>query len=990
MPDGCFDRITRLAASIFETPIALVSLIDDRRQWFKSRFGLATPETLRPLAFCAHAIRCDTPLIVEDARLDPRFAANPMVTDAPGIRFYAGQPVFSPDGHALGTLCIIDTRPRRLTSEQVACLQDLAGLVEDEIGKVALARSSVIGQEALRRSEARFQATFEQAAVGIAHVGTDGALLTVNRKFGEIVGYQAAEIERLTFQSITFAEDIAPDVKLAQETLAGKRTSYDLEKRYIHRSGHIVWVHLTVSLIRKADGTPDYFVSVIEDIQAKKEAEFALQRLNEELESRVAQRTAELQHINIALELEIKSRHVAEAELKLSDERTRKIIEASHDAFVGIDAAGVVTDWSQTAESLLGWTAKEAIGADFMSTVLPPELRQTHQDGLREFVATGRGWVINSRTELAVRTKRGAQVPVEMTVSAYRIQGSLFFGAFLHDISLRREAAAKLEEKQKLLDAVLDSVDVGVVACNAEGELTLFNRAVRELHGLTPTHTSPDDWAECYDLFTADGVTHLRKEEVPLWRALAGEIVKDVEMMVVPRGRKPRRLLASGQPLVTAGGEKLGAVVAMKDITDLSEVALQLARNESRLTAITENLPAMIGQIDKDERFVFLNQHARNYYGRAGGDVIGKTVREVLSDVEYDEARAHIDIAMSGKTTTFETGSVVHGRMRHFHAVYIPDRGSNGVTNGLYAMAFDITSRKTSEIRQAESEERLRTIANNLPVLIAYVDREEHYRFVNATYAAWTGIPAGDLIGKTVEQVMGQEAYAQNQRHFQRSLSGETVRFETESAVGKEIHPVEVLCIPHFSDGAVRGIYVMTTDISAAKNQEQQLHMLARSDSLTGLPNRRSYEEKLRDAVLRGVRADRSLAVMFLDIDYFKQVNDTLGHAGGDDVLREFAHRLRLNVRATDTVCRLAGDEFMIILEGIHSSDETVIVADKILAAVREPFLVQGRFRAVSTSIGIACMSAAQVDPERLSRDADEALYTAKAAGRDRYHLHGG
>jgi GGDEF domain-containing protein len=128
-----FDRITRLAARLFDVPIALVSLVDENRQWFKSRQGLTVCETGRDESFCGHAILGSEPFVIEDATTDPRFATNPLVTDGPLIRFYAGHPLTDAEGRRLGTLCVIDTRPRSLTALDLAALRDLAQLAQTEL-----------------------------------------------------------------------------------------------------------------------------------------------------------------------------------------------------------------------------------------------------------------------------------------------------------------------------------------------------------------------------------------------------------------------------------------------------------------------------------------------------------------------------------------------------------------------------------------------------------------------------------------------------------------------------------------------------------------------------------------------------------------------------------------------------------------------------------------------------------------------------------------
>lgn len=832
-----FDRITRLAAQFFGVPIALVSLVDQHRQWFKSRYGLSATETPGSDAFCAFPVRDRKLLIVEDALLDARFSSNPLVTGGPFIRFYAGQPVFSVDGYALGTLCIIDVRPRSLNETETASLRDFAKLVQEELSKRAVAVRAVARKEALLHSEAQFQATFEQAAGGMAHVGLDGRLMKVNRKFHDIVGYEEAELELLTFQRITHPADLDLDLRLLEETLKGRRTSYLIEKRYVHKDGHDVWVNLTVALLKKSDGSPDYFVSVIEDIQEKKYAQLALERLNDSLEQQVSERTAEL------------------------------------------------------------------------------------------------------------------------------------------------------VQKQALLDAILDSVEVGVVACDRDENLNLFNRAAARFHGMQASAVGAEGWADAFDLYGPDGMTRLTKNEVPLYRALMGEAIGNNEMTIVPRGCEARSFFASGQRLTGPHGEKLGAVIAMTDVTDLKKSEMQRALNETRLRSITENLPALIGHIDKAGKFLFLNKHALRFYGKTEAELVGKDVREIYSDEEYRAIEPFVRSAMSGTKAAFESHLTINGHGRHFSAVYVPEKPGVPGPEGFFAMAMDITARKNSELQQAESEERLRTITNNLPVLIAYIDHNEIYRFANATYEKWLGLTTAQMIGRSIIDVLGKQVCQENARYFKQNLAGNPTRYQTDLTYGNEIRAVEVVGIPHFKDDIVAGVYVMTTDVSAAKRYAHELQLLARSDALTGLPNRRSFDEKLHEAALHTARSGRALGLIFLDIDFFKSVNDTQGHGGGDDVLREVGHRLRLSVRATDVVCRLAGDEFTIILEGVSNASEIEVIVEKILATIRAPFIANGQVLKVSTSLGATWQVASELNLPMLVKEADQALYKAKEAGRDQYFL---
>jgi len=594
-----FDRFTRLAAASFGVPIALVSLVDTDRQWFKSCVGLELPGSPRSVAFCSHAVALDDLLVVPDTHLDERFAANPLVTGEPGIRFYAGQPVRSLDGQPLGTLCIIDTRPRELDDAGRRMLRDLAQLVQDELNR---------------------------------HV-------------------------------VTAARDAARQ---------------------------------------------------------------ALVDLNADLERRVEARTQELQEKNIALGQEIQQ-------------------------------------------------------------------RQTVKKTLRQ--------------------------------------------------------------KQALLDAVLESVDVGVVACDAEGRLSLCNRDAREFHGLDGV--AMEDWAAHYELFHEDGVTQMTVDELPLVRALRGERVQDLPMVVGRGGAAARRVLVSGRALKGPGGEALGAVVALKDVGEL-------------------------------------------YASRA---------------------------------------------------------------------------------QALESEERLRTIADNVPALIAYLDTGLRYRFANDRYREWFGVRSENMIGKTIPDAMGEAFYAPRRAALERCLSGHGAYLEIEEERRGRKRVISTTYLPHLRDGKVQGIYVLSTDATSSREYERQLHALAHSDHLTGLPNRRSYEERMLQAIARARRSAMPLALAYLDVDHFKQINDKLGHAGGDAVLREFGRRLNAAVRVTDTVARLAGDEFVIVLEQVGSPLECRRIGDKLLEAMQAPFEIDGKRIPVTASIGFAW--SAHPEQAALAHAADAALYESKRAGRN-------
>lgn len=585
-PEESFDRITRVAAELLQVPIALVSLVDAERQWFKSRVGLDVSETSRDVAFCAHALHVEHSLVVPDTHEDIRFHDNPVVTGPPFIRFYAGIPLRSPEGFVLGTLCVIDSRPRVVTEKALAALGDLARLLERELLQRTLIQGARTVHDEERQgrvlSEARFTTVFENTPTGKAIVDLQGKFMVANRRFCQLTGYTNEELVCKTFPEITHPDDNQNDMIQVAELMFGKRTSYELEKRYIRKDGSIVWVDLNVAIVRNEAGVPLHFIAVALDISERKRNEALMSDYQHELERRVTERTQEL------------------------------------------------------------------------------------------------------------------------------------------------------------------------------------------------------------------------------------------------------------------------------------------TRSQETLQAIADNFPLLIAQVDAELHYVFNNARYRDVFGVEPETLRGKTVKSFLSPALYEELSPLFQQALAGERVTREG------------ICYDPQDG----------------------------------------------------RLWSATY------------------------------------------------------------IPDIRHGKTVGFFVMSQDVTEQKRTEKALLDRALLDSLTGLPNRAAMNEKLGQAVALAASGAAGFALFFMDLDGFKGVNDQHGHDVGDQLLQQVARRLTAVMRQDDFVCRLAGDEFVVIAIGVTSTAIGERIGGNLCAALHRPFDLAKARVVIGTSVGIAlCPPFAAATPESVLACADAAMYEAKRQGRNRFHF---
>lgn len=555
----------------------------------------------------------------------------------------------------------------------------------------------------------------------------------------------------------------------------------------------------------------------------------------------------------------------------------------------------------------------------------------------------------------------------------------------IHD---QRDAVSQTSAMQQ---AILNSADFTVISTDTQGVIRSINAGVANMLGYTP--------AELVGKLTPE-VIHDPAEIRARAQALTRELGRTVEPgfdALVAKARRgggdendwtyirkdgtrfPVRL--SVTPLTDAAGTLTGFLGIGKDVSAQKIAEHALRDSEQRMRLIADNLPAVVAYFDRDERYRFANSMLAQRIGVDTDSLIGRTIREVRGEAIYAGIAAEIARVLRGELVTFEGPGPEADSGNFYRSVYVPDVGDDGGVRGFYAMMFDITDLKVGKMRLAASEARLRLITDNLPAFISYVDSGYRFRFNNARYAEFLGRPLDEITGRRVEDVVDSPSYALIRPYLDKAFTGVPATFEFAlPASGRCYRGTYIPDIDAANE--VVGVYGLINDITEQKEVEIQLRKLAQFDSLTGLANRSRFDEKLAEAIARSDRSGALLALVFLDLDDFKAINDTFGHQGGDLALQEFAKRLSGCVRTTDTVARLAGDEFVVILELLKHADEAAVVAAKIVTVMQAPFLIFDEPHVYSASMGIAVRRRGETDGDALLRRADTALYQAKASGR--------
>jgi diguanylate cyclase (GGDEF)-like protein/PAS domain S-box-containing protein len=458
------------------------------------------------------------------------------------------------------------------------------------------------------------------------------------------------------------------------------------------------------------------------------------------------------------------------------------------------------------------------------------------------------------------------------------------------------------------------------------------------------------------------------------------------------------QVLGSFAALLMAGCLIL-AVLFVRELRLRQQVAARLAEAEHDLRTTLDNAPSMIAYWDAGMRNRFANRATLEEFGTYPTPVRGRHISELLSEARYAASKPYYDLALSGAPQRFElTDEGPDGLPRHSIVSYLPDTDARGVVTGLFVQVTDITERKRMENELFDEKERVRLTLQSIGDAVVCSDAKGMVTYLNPVAERLTGWQAFDAAVHNVDEVVSLRSPDNNEplpstlrTAMQQGAPTEPVRGVLVHRTTGQRFQVEQTASP-ITDrhGAVTGAVAVLRDVTDAVAMAERMAHLAQYDPLTDLPNRVLLQDRAQLAMAQARREGKSLAVMYLDLDGFKQINDTLGHAVGDQLLVQFAQRLQAGVRASDTVCRQGGDEFVVLLPGLEAPEAACCVARKILAVCDTPFELAGQRVQVGLSGGIALFPQHGDSFDELSRHADDALYAAKRGGRRRFMLYRG
>jgi diguanylate cyclase (GGDEF)-like protein/PAS domain S-box-containing protein len=882
-----------------------------------------------------------------------------------------------------------ESRARRkiaLRLTLAALLVSFAGLIAVTVQFVAQAEAMVEAQG--RQIELALQLRRLQAvllAVVDAETGQRGYLLTGNERY--LAPYKRA-LARLPEQlaALDIPADSAPVLaeraRIARQTIAAKLAELADTVR-LQASGHH---DLAMARVLSDEGQVDMerlrdqVDAVIEIVRADREQRVhditsGIARVQDLLVAAVSSLFVFTVLALAQVMVTLGARTRFEQALAESVRQHRAMIEEQSELVSLARADGALVYVNPAYARHFGREPAQMVGMNQFDLVDPAE-REAMRDELGAVLDTGR----ERAGERLMATGDGEPHWVAWTHKRQRQGDEMLLYSVGRDITDRRRAERALRASQAFLHRTGRLAGIGGWEVDLKTGETLWSEEVRRILEAPPDYTPnleaalatyPPEARAAMERAHADCIAHGLPWDLELPRVTAN-------------GR--RIWVRSVGSLELEGGQPRRMVGAMQDVTERKLLEQRLGERERALrdlTQIVEHAPDFIVQTDRAGRIQYMNPALRAALG------IGATIP--LSDrtfTEFNSARANEQllhrivpaIEADGAWLGESTLRLADGRNVPVSLMAIAHRDAEGRVERYSAVMRDIQGEVAARDELQRQTATLASVTEAIPAMVCVVGADGVLRFANSAFERWSGQPRAAILGRPASDLLDAAEAEARRPWTARVLAGEMVNFETPSPGWRGARHLHVSYIPLWREGTIDGYVAIAHDITRHREEAERLLELSERDALTGLLNRTGFEAWLSRATDAG-HAD-AIALLYVDLDHFKPVNDTFGHAAGDEVLRGFAHRLRELVRPNDAIARIGGDEFAIALSGVRDRARADTIAEAIVAAANLPFQVGALDVTIGASVGVAVQLEPGADWKRLVEHADAMLYKAKEQGR--------
>ena len=538
--------------------------------------------------------------------------------------------------------------------------------------------------------------------------------------------------------------------------------------------------------------------------------------------------------------------------------------------------------------------------------------------------------------------------------------------------SLVKDSAAELD----LLRTAFDLASVGLIALSPDGVFGVVNKAFCEMTGYSRAELEGTSYK---GMVRADD---LPADEAHLQQIRAGgDPPQRLDTRLVHRNGSELWVRVHSSLVRTPDGEARYIIAAIVDLTDSKQTEEELQRHLHFTRAMLDAIPSPVYFKDRDGSYPVFNRAWDEIFGQSGAPAESESIHRERDKGLLDRP----------SSTTYEAlvpGSSGDTRQMLFNKVSFVDQ--EGSIAGLIGVVTDVTRYKETERALETSEARFRVLTESSLDLISVMEEDGTIRYQSPALRNLMGYDPAETAGRNVFDMIHRDDVASTRAAFARVIekrqSSEAIEFRIRHRDGmwRTFESLGTNCLtnPH-----IRGVVFNSRDITDRKMIQQRIQHLAYHDNLTGLPNRSLLQDRLAHSIAHAERSNRKVGVLFIDLDNFKNINDTLGHDVGDELLRQVSLRLTECIRLEDTIARQGGDEFIILLDSLEEGRGASVVAQKVLNALRQPFVLGGTEQHVSGSLGIALFPDDGADAQTLLKSADTAMFHGKAAGKNTYQF---